>query len=321
MTEQELALCLLGASPAIQAIRRLIVKTARTTLPVLIQGPTGAGKEVVAQALHAVSERQGPIVAVNVCAIPETMFESALFGHVRGAFTGALRDTPGFLTEARRGTLFLDEIATLSLTNQAKLLRAIERQEYRPLGSRADCRSEFRVLAASNCDLPALAEQGLFRADLIHRLSGVVILIPSLVERLEDIRLLVDHFIRDIARQTGKVVVLDERAMGVLEKHSWPGNVRELRLTIERAVLLAETQHVGPGELAALIQQPRATRTTRLTVDPVERGDMLRMLDEAGWDTAALAARLGTHRATVYRWMRRLEIHPRPLTPFRQAKL
>ena len=240
---------------------------------------------------------------------------------MRGAFTGALRDTPGFLTEARRGTLFLDEIATLSLTNQAKLLRAIERQEYRPLGSRADCRSEFRVLAASNCDLPALAEQGLFRADLIHRLSGVVILIPSLVERLEDIRLLVDHFIRDIARQTGKVVVLDERAMGVLEKHSWPGNVRELRLTIERAVLLAETQHVGPGELAALIQQPRATRTTRLTVDPVERGDMLRMLDEAGWDTAALAARLGTHRATVYRWMRRLEIHPRPLTPFRQAKL
>jgi len=320
MTDEELTLFLLGASPAMQAIRRLIVKTARTTLPVLIQGPTGAGKELVAHALHVVGERHGPMVAVNVCAIPETMFESALFGHVRGAFTGALHDTPGFLTEARRGTLFLDEIATLSLTNQAKLLRAIERQEYRPLGSRTDCRSDFRVLSASNCDLPVLAEQGLFRADLIHRLSGVVIVIPPLIERVEDIRLLVDHFRREIARQTGKAVVLDEKAMAVLENHTWPGNVRELRLTIERAVILAESPHLGAEELKALIQPSRVTRSTRMAVDPVQRSDMLRMLDEAGWDTAALAARLGTHRATVYRWMHRLQIHPRPLTPFRQAK-
>jgi len=308
--ERELAEVLIGESNVMRNVRRLILQVAPARLPVLVQGPTGAGKELVAQALHSASGRPGRIVPFNVCAIPDSLFESALFGHVRGAFTGALHDSAGLLTEGHRGTVFLDEISALTVANQVKLLRVIERQEYRPLGAKVDSRSDFRIVTASNADLHSLANRGLFREDLVYRLSGVVINVPPLTHRPEDIKLLVERFRAESARQVGKEVQFAPDAHRLLEEHTWPGNVRELRLTIERAVWLANANCVGATELAAIIHQHECGAGRLAREQVAERREMLRLLDEEKWDTAALAARLGTHRATVYRWMRRLAIEP-----------
>ncbi|HEX6809098.1 MAG TPA: sigma 54-interacting transcriptional regulator [Gemmatimonadaceae bacterium] len=320
MTEQELAQFLLGVSPPIREVRRLILKVARTTLPVLVQGPTGAGKEVVAQALHSASDRRGRFVPFNVCAIPEGIFESVLFGHVKGAFTGSQSDGVGLLTEAHQGTAFFDEIAMLSVAQQVKLLRAIERQEYRPLGARADCHSDFRVVAASNADLHVLAGQGRFRADLVQRLAGVLITVPALDERTEDIRLLVRHFQSDAVRRHGRAVEFTEEALQRFEDYPWPGNVRELRLAVERAIVFADTSRIGPDTIAHVLRAPQQARHRQGDVDAAEREEMLRLLEQEGWNTAILAARLGIHRATIYRWMRRLEIEGSSRKVFRRTR-
>jgi DNA-binding NtrC family response regulator len=286
-------------------LRALIARVATSTLPVLIQGETGSGKELVARALHQQSGRSGPLVALNVCAVPDSMFEASMFGHVKGAFTGALRDTAGYLTEAHRGTLFLDEVSGLSLANQVKLLRAIETKEFRPVGARADQRSEFRLVAASNEDMSQLVDRGRFRRDLAHRLGGIRVTVPSLRDRLEDVPLLAAHFAAHARGSRAEDTVIASSALRMLQAHEWPGNVRELRHVVEASIALSDGA-VSAADVSALIQSPVFNSAERRLAR--QGRDLLEQLDRCAWDVDEVASELGVHRATVYRRLRRLGI-------------
>lgn len=304
---------LVGDSAAIREVRVLVGRAAPTSLPVLIQGPTGSGKELVARAVHAASGRRGRFVAVNVCAIAETMFEDALFGHVRGAFTGATSDAPGYLAEADRGTIFLDEIGSLEVGLQGKLLRAIEEGEFRPVGGRDNRKSDFRVVSATNEPLNELIQDGRFRSDLINRLNGLVIRVPPLRERLEDIPLLVDYFLTRAAGQSSEVTITSD-ALRMLQCYEWPGNVRELRHMIERAIALADGQVLGREEIMSAIRYGSGSLVFEAPQNSPYRQQLIEALVANGWDTAAAAAHLGVHRATVYRRMHRFGVRmPDPL--------
>lgn len=309
MTEEMLATYIIGDSPPMRELRALILRVARARLPVLVDGPTGSGKELVAQALHAASKRTGRFVAFNVCAISETMFEDALFGHERGAFTGATGDVCGYLGEADGGTLFLDEISGLPLAGQAKLLRAIETRMFRPIGARQDRQSDFRVVAATNENLHGLVRVGRFRNDLLFRLSGMVIEVPPLCDRLEDVPALALHFTQQVS-PTGEPVEVTAAALNDLRSYDWPGNVRELRQVIECAVALSGSAVLGRDEIDAALQ--RAGRHP-LNVEPagVAREWLREVLEQHGWDTERAAQHLGVHRATVYRRMRQLGLRRR----------
>ena len=234
------------------------MKIAPLSLPVLLQGPTGSGKELVARALHAGSGRSGRFVAFNVCAIAETMFEDALFGHVRGAFSGAVMDAPGYLREADRGSLFLDEIGALSLAAQPKLLRAIELKEFRPVGARDDRRSDFRVIAATNERISRLVELDRFRVDLAHRLSAVIIDVPSLSQRVDDIPLLVEHFACSV-RPALAVSPFSVAAVQRLQSQEWSGNVRELRAVVEALVECAERFPISREDVSDVLRQRQSS--------------------------------------------------------------
>jgi DNA-binding NtrC family response regulator len=288
-----------------QAVRALVERVAPLRMPVLIQGPTGSGKELVARALHDLSGRRGRFVAVNVCAIADAMFEATLFGHVRGAFTGALGDAAGYLAEADGGTLFLDEISGLSLPMQAKLLRAIETREFRPVGARRDQRSDFRVVAATNEEMQLLVATGRFRADLAHRLDVVSIDVPPLAERLVDVPPLARHF---AAAASASDVRLAPDALERLQGHDWPGNVRELKNLVERAVALAAAESLHACDVEAHLRRPRTAAAPAPDAAAGERDELVALLARCGWDTAEAARRLGLHRATVYRRMERLGI-------------
>jgi DNA-binding NtrC family response regulator len=310
MTDSHVSTMLIGDSLPMRQLRAVIGRVAASHLPVLIQGETGSGKELVARALHQQSGRSGSLVPLNVCAISDTMFEASMFGHVRGAFTGALRDAAGYLTEAHRGTLFLDEVSGLSLASQVKLLRAIETREFRPVGGRADHRSDFRLVAASNEDLGRLVERGQFRRDLVHRLGGIHLRVPPLRDRMEDVPMLAAHFAA-VARGTQRdEVVIAESAFRALQTHSWPGNVRELRQVIEASIALSSGR-VHEDDVAALI---RATAFSSAQIRLVNQGkDLLTHLDRCAWDVSEVASELGVHRATVYRRLRRLGIAQSPI--------
>lgn len=291
---------LLGHSPAIQRVRWLIEKLARASVPVLVHGPTGVGKELVARALHVASGRRGPLVACNVCAIADGLFESTMFGHVRGAFTGAVADSSGILSEADGGTAFLDEIGGLGLPAQAKLLRALESHEFRPVGAGKDRRSDFRVVAATNDDLAALAVAGRFRSDLLYRLNGAVIEVPSLSARPDDIPLL--------ARSFAGGVSIEGPALRLLLEQSWPGNVRELRTVVECAVAFTDQAEITMLAVREALDL-RGTAVTSATTGQASReeshGTLLGILRACEGDIDAVAAILGVHRATVYRRLRR----------------
>lgn len=296
---------LIGESPAIAHLRGIVEMVAPTALPVLIQGPTGAGKEVVATALHALGQRHGSLVAFNVCAIGDAVFEDALFGHVRGAFTGAVADTPGLLREADHGTVFLDEVSGLPLASQAKLLRAIETRRFRPVGARHDASSNFRVVAATNERLADLVVERRFRADLAHRLGAVVIDVPSLGERVEDVAVLTAHFVSAIRGG----LRIDADAVALLEGYSWPGNVRELRQVLESAAIwsgASVTRHAVRTALATRFGSVAPERDLH-----AGRHVLREALERSGWDTSVTARELGVHRATIYRLMRRYALAPR----------
>jgi DNA-binding NtrC family response regulator len=294
---------LIGDSLPMRQLRALIERVATSMVPVLIQGETGSGKELVARALHGWSSRSGPLVALNVCALPESMFEASMFGHVRGAFTGALRDATGYMTEAHRGTLFLDEISGLSVASQVKLLRAVETKEFRPVGGRADHRSDFRLVSASNDDIARLVESGRFRRDLAQRMSGLRLVVPPLRDRLDDIPMLASHFIRAITVQKG-AGELDGRVARALRSHCWPGNVRELRHVIEAAVALSG----GAPEEADVVplMNPNASIGASAMRQQHDSRDLLEKLEEYSWDIDEVASVLGVHRATIYRRLRRI---------------
>lgn len=295
--KQELERLLIGSSRLMQLLRADIIRLGRSKLPVLIQGPTGSGKELVARGLHLASGRTGPFVAFNVCAVPDSMFEDALFGHVRGAFTGANSDAPGYLAEAKGGTVLLDEINGLSLTSQAKLLRAIETGVFRPVGGRQDQRSDFRLLAASNSNLREAAAEGEFRPDLYYRLSALTVDVPALRDRSADVTELVRHFrsLDGCGPEEISTDVLDE-----LIRHDWPGNVRELRHVVNRLGIHARSQH-GERILSSILKP--SLGAGRLSRRQDARSELIALLTELRWDVALVAQQLGVHRATVYRRM------------------
>ncbi len=232
---------IVGSSRAVQEVIGLVDRVARSRSTVLLTGETGTGKELVARAIHDRSaERTQPLIRVNCAALPESLLESELFGHVRGAFTGALHARKGRFALADGGTIFLDEIATISASVQAKLLRVLQEREFEPLGAERTQRVDVRVIAATNRDLQQLAAEGRFQNDLYYRLNVIPIRIPPLRERREDIPLLVEHFTRRLAASLGKpdLRVADD-AIDALVAYDWPGNVRELENTVERAVVLA----------------------------------------------------------------------------------
>ena len=231
---------MIGESPALKKIQDMIEKVAASDARVLITGPNGAGKELVAHAIHAQSDRsKGPMIEVNCAAIPSDLIESELFGHVKGSFTGAIKDKQGKFELANNGTIFLDEIGDMTLIAQAKVLRALQESKVSPVGSDKEIRVDVRILAATNKNMKQEIESGKFREDLYHRLSVIEIYVPPLDERKEDIKMLVEHFSKIISEEHGTVKKeFDEQAIKSLENFSWTGNIRELRNVVERLIIL-----------------------------------------------------------------------------------
>jgi two-component system response regulator AtoC len=299
---------LVGRHPAMQRLFQLVATVARTPVTVLIVGESGTGKELVARAIHRQSpQRDGPFVPINVAALPETVIESELFGHERGAFTGAFQRKLGKFELAQGGTLFLDEIATLRVNLQAKILRALQEREIERVGGTRRIRVDARVIAATNADLRGAVKAGTVREDLYYRLNVVEIRVPPLRERREDVPLLVEHFLRRYARDFHKPVAgIAESVMAVLREYPWPGNVRELQNVVERAVAVGEGPLVELRDLPLDLLLPRSSgqgpRPERLSLrearDQFERQLILRVLERTGWNQAEAARALGLHRSS-----------------------
>ena len=247
---------MIGRSSALTKIQELIEKVAPSDARVLITGPNGAGKELVAHAIHSQSERnRGPMIEVNCAAIPSELIESELFGHVKGSFTGAIKDKQGKFELANGGTIFLDEIGDMSLMAQAKVLRALQESRVSPVGSDKEIKVDVRVIAATNKNLQKEIANGKFREDLYHRLSVIEIYVPSLDERKEDIPLLVEHFSQVIADEQGNAVkIFDQKAIEALQEFSWTGNIRELRNVVERLIILGANP-VTAEDVAAFVRK------------------------------------------------------------------
>ncbi|MBI3791847.1 MAG: sigma-54-dependent Fis family transcriptional regulator [Gemmatimonadetes bacterium] len=300
-TRALLASLLLGDAPAISRLRETIALIAPSTVPVVIEGETGTGKEVVADALHRLSGRTGRFVPVNVCAIAESMAEDALFGHERGAFTGAAAESSGYLLAAHRGTLLLDEVAGMPSSLQAKLLRAIETREVWRVGGNAGRASDFRVLAATNVSLGALVSRGALRIDLAHRLNGITLRIPPLRDRLADVVVLAQHFLWQYRRDGGGDVTLSDGLKRLLLSHSWPGNVRELRQVMETASVLAGAGPIGARLVEELLQGTAPASTKPIVQQSAQRHAIVSALRAAAGSAHAAASLLGVSRATLYR--------------------
>ncbi|MGQ0646689.1 MAG: sigma 54-interacting transcriptional regulator [Gemmatimonadaceae bacterium] len=298
---------LVGDSACMVRLRAQIERAARSPVPVLIEGPTGSGKELVAIALHRLSQRTGKLVPVNVCAIAETMFEDALFGHVRGAFTGAVSSSRGFALEADRGSLFLDEISSLALPSQAKLLRMIESKRFRPIGGREDLQSDFRLIVASNTSLADETREGRFREDLFHRVSALSLQVPPLRARRGDVPILCEHFALRFAEHGGRFAEFAPAALEALQRYDWPGNVRELRSVIEVAITMADDLVISSADIEAQLCLRQGHRT-QVAKSMAAREEMARLLATHAGDTREVAGALGVNRATVYRRLRELAI-------------
>jgi len=241
---------IIGVSAKMQAVFQMIETVAQVQSTILITGESGTGKELVARAIHDLSARaEKPFISVNCGAFTETLLESELFGYVKGAFTGAISNRKGLFEAANKGTIFLDEISEMPPSMQVKLLRVLQEKRVRPVGAHEEIPVDTRVIAATNRDLKALVDEGLFREDLYYRISVIPINLPPLRERREDIPLLVEYFIEKYCKQTGKKLTISRKAMSLLENYYWHGNVRELEHTIERAVALERTSEIQPESL------------------------------------------------------------------------
>jgi Nif-specific regulatory protein len=265
----------------------------------LIQGESGSGKELVAQDLHRQSSRRhGPLVVLNCAAIAPTLLEAELFGHARGAFTGATADRPGLFQQADEGTLFLDEIGELSIDCQAKLLRVIEGRGFRPVGATAEVQTDVRILAATHRDLQAQVKEGKFRQDLFFRLCVVRIAVPPLREHNEDIPALVDYFLARLAAECGRPVRLTSAALDRLRDYSWPGNVRQLRAVLENAVVMSESDTIDAAGLllpaAVLDDQPPS-----LDMEAIEAWAVRKAIQRSDGNFAQAARLLGISRETL----------------------
>jgi transcriptional regulator with PAS, ATPase and Fis domain len=282
---------IVGVSPAIRRALVIAERYARTNLPVLLVGATGTGKELFAQHIHERSGRPGPLVDVNCGALPRDMVESLLFGHRRGAFTGAVDSVVGHVERSDAGTLFLDELTSLAPEAQGKLLRVLETSDVQPLGASTKRRVDLRVVSAVQDDISDALTKARFRRDLFQRVAGVVIDLPPLVERIEDVMPIAEYF----AGANGKT--LEPGVGSVLEHHSWPGNARELRFVMERASHLVKNGTLSPAAVSEAIAmgQESASDYGRPLQDIIAAGVA------TGWNAARMAAALSIHRATLFR--------------------
>ena len=304
-------------SPAIEEIRTFVRTVAPTDETVLIFGETGTGKEVVARQIHANGQRSNkPFVALNAACVPKELFESELFGHRRGAFTGAHQDRAGLFREAEKGTLFIDELAELPFESQAKLLRAIETKTIRPVGESREIDVDVRIMAATNRDLWAETQAGRFREDLYFRLQVFPIFVPPLRERLQDLEPLTEHLLKRLRKSHLNV---HSEALAALREYDWPGNVRELLNVLRRASLFAVSDEID-GDLvrrmvaASVFDHARLTgggvpseQTRRNSLADVERDHIERVLDEMDGNITRAAAALGIDRRTLQRKLRSYE--------------
>jgi two-component system nitrogen regulation response regulator NtrX len=315
-------LAMVGESMAMQQLREQVAMAAPTNGRVLIYGENGTGKELVARSIHALSRRRtNTFVEVNCAAIPEELIESELFGHVRGAFTGAVADRRGKFEAADGGTLFLDEIADMSLKTQAKVLRVLQEQVMEPVGGTSKIRVDVRVLAATNKELPSEIRAGRFREDLYFRLNVIPIFVPPLRERQEDVPLLAEHFMASFAEEYGRrLKTIDAGALARLQAYSWPGNVRELRNVIERLIIMVPGDVIAAGDLAFLAaERPGAAEAAEWPADGMtlfeardqfERAFIMRGLAAHQGNISRAAEALGVERSNLYRKMRAFGIVP-----------
>jgi DNA-binding NtrC family response regulator len=301
---------IVGSSPAMVGVYKMIARVAPTDSTVLLQGESGTGKELVARAIHVNSPRAaGPFIAVDSGALAESLLESELFGHERGAFTGAVAAKKGLLEKAHQGTCFLDEIADISAALQSKLLRVIQEREIRRVGGAESMTVDVRIIAASNKDLKPLVESGRFREDLYYRLNVVTINIPALRERPEDIPLLAQFFLQKYGTTGEKHVKgISPEAMTLLAQYSWPGNVRELEHVIERGIVLTPHNIILPDDLPQPLLSAASVEGDRVsgwvTLEQLERDYILRVLDTNQRDVGKTADILGIHRKTLLRKLR-----------------
>jgi two-component system nitrogen regulation response regulator NtrX len=313
-------LVIVGASPVLERLRALIAMAAPSNGRVLISGENGTGKELVARQIHASSHRHaGPFIEVNCAAIPEELIESELFGHVKGAFTGAVSDRRGKFEIASGGTLFLDEVGDMSLKTQAKVLRALQEQVIEPVGGQASVRVDVRVIAATNKDLAAEIRQGRFREDLYFRLNVIPIAVPPLRARAGDIVRLAEHFVAEFSREYGRrPKAFSAEAQALLELYHWPGNVRELRNTIERLMIMAPGDTVRPQDLAFLeFAAPVEGQSVPAAIGPLfearddwERNYITAALRAHDGNISRTAETLGLERSNLYKKMRALGLEP-----------
>jgi two-component system response regulator AtoC len=318
---------ILGTSQSMVKMFDLIARIADTETTVLITGESGTGKELVAKAIHQRSARRdGPFVAINCAAMPENLLESELFGHVKGAFTDARNARPGLFVKASKGTLFLDEIGEMPAGMQAKLLRALQERTARPVGGDQELPFDARIIAATNRDLETEVEEKRFREDLFYRINVVRIHVPPLRARGGDVLLLAQHFLqRYQPNGQQRVVGIKSTAADKLLSYSWPGNVRELQNCLERAVALAQFDHIGVDDLPERVREFKSSRVTidssnpaeLLPMDEVERRYIVRVLEAVGGNKTLAAQVLGFDRRTLYR---KLERCREPVPPKRERE-
>jgi DNA-binding NtrC family response regulator len=326
---------IIGSSERMKEVFRLIEKVAPTSGTVLIRGESGTGKELVARAIHNKSRRRDrKFVPVDCGAFPATLLESALFGHVKGAFTGAVSDRPGFFEAASGGTLFIDEVADMSPDVQGKLLRALQEREFIPVGGTQSRKMNVRLISATNRDLKEMVKEGTFREDLFYRLYVVPIFLPPLRERIEDIPVLAHHFIEKHCKQLSKSLLeISPEAMKCLVECDWPGNVRQLENTIERVVITAEADVIGLEDLPLSIRTESPSRDTpsvpstsselkemksQLKDDAtreLERSFIIEALKRNDWNVTRAARDVGMQRTNFHALMRRHKIRRPPRTP------
>lgn len=313
---------IIGKSAVMQQVFDLITQVAPHRSTVLVQGESGTGKELVAKAIHAASGRaDAPFVAINCGNIPSDLLESELFGHVRGAYTGATNAKKGLFEAASGGTLFLDEVATISMEMQAKLLRVIQEREFRRLGGLENIKVDVRIIAATNVDLQTAVRQGSFREDLYYRLNVIVIKLPGLRERTEDIPALAEHFIRKYGEESRRErLSIDAGALKVLMDHTWPGNVRELENVIERAVVLASGDTITAELFPKSITTPYPEAPVRFVeedgslkerVGAFEKAIILAALEKTDWNQKKAAQLLSVNATTLSEKLKRLKIRER----------
>jgi DNA-binding NtrC family response regulator len=316
LTPPDLGGSFVGDSPQFRELLHLVDRVAPTDSTVLVTGETGSGKEMVAKLIHARSLRRArPFVVVECAALQESLLQSELFGHERGAFTGADRAKPGLFEVAHGGTIFLDEIGEVSQTTQVKLLRVLDTSTFRHVGGTAEIRVDVRLLAATNRDLEAMVKQGLFREDLYYRLSTLTIRIPPLRERRADIELLARHFVTVLNERFAYRKRIGPQALAALQRHDWPGNVRELQHVVEAAMIVCEDQEIRPEHLPAHLRAPGAPAAASPpsapadggslpTLEQVERAHIAAALRATGGHRGRAATILGISERNLYRRIR-----------------